>query len=71
MPGLKYLEGQMAALIELEREARRGDDLPSATARLLDRWSARLEGAQKRGMGPDWIAYYAGGVDELTAPSGT
>lgn len=68
VPGVKYLEGQMAALMELERAARRGDDVASAAAEILDRWSARLEGARQRGMGADWIAYYAGGVDELTAP---
>jgi hypothetical protein len=71
VPGIKYLEGQMAALMELERAARRGDDLVSASAEILDRWSARLDGARQRGMSADWIAYYAGGVDELTAASRT
>ncbi len=71
VPGVKYLEGQMAALMELERAARRSGDLVSAPAEILDQWNARLDGARLRGMSPDWIAYYAGGVDELTAAVGT
>ena len=71
MPGVKYLEGQMAVLMELERAARSGDDPVSTSAEILDRWSARLDGARQRGMSADWIAYYAGGVDELTAVFGT
>jgi hypothetical protein len=71
VPGIKYLEGQMAALMELERAERRGDGLASASAEILDRWSARLDGARQRGMSADWVAYYAGGVDELTAASRT
>jgi hypothetical protein len=71
VPGIKYLEGQMAALMELDRVVRRGDDLASASAEILERWSARLDGARQRGMSADWIAYYAGGVDELTAASRT
>jgi hypothetical protein len=71
VPGVKYLEGQMAALMELERAVRRGDDLLSTPADILDHWRARLDGARQRGMSADWIAYYAGGVDELTAAVGT
>ena len=71
VPGVKYLEGQLAALMELERAVRRGGDLVSTPTEMLDRWSTRLDGARQREMGADWIAYYAGGVDELTAASGT
>jgi len=71
VPGIKYLEGQMAALMEVERAARRGDDRVSTPAEIQVRWSARLDDARQRGMGADWIAYYAGGVDELTAAFGT
>jgi hypothetical protein len=71
VPGVKYLEGQMAALMQLERAVRRGDDLVSTPTEILDQWRARLDGARRRGMSPDWIAYYAGGVDELTSAAGT
>ncbi len=66
VPGVKYLEGQLAALRELERAVRRGDDLASTVAEALARWRTRLEGARQREMGQDWVAYYAG-VDELSS----
>ena len=65
VPGVKYLEGRMAALMELERAGRRGENLANVTAEAHSRWSERLSGAQERGMSVDWTAYYAGGVDEL------
>lgn len=66
VPGVKYLEGRLAVLMELGRAGRRGVDLAAFTADALDRWSERLRSAQEREMGADWTAYYAGGVDELT-----
>lgn len=65
VPGLKWLEGRMAALMELERAGRRGVGGIDVVTEAHDRWSERLRGAQQRGMGADWTAYYAGGVDEL------
>lgn len=65
VPGLKWLEGRMAALMELERASRRGVGGIDVAIEAHDRWSERLRSAQQRGMGADWTAYYAGGVDEL------
>ena len=65
VPGLKYLEGRMAVLMELARAMRRGARFDDACADAADGLVQRLEAARGRGMGPDWIAYYAGGVDEL------
>jgi hypothetical protein len=50
VPGVKYLEGQMAALMELESAVRRGDDLVSTSAEIRNRWSSRLDSARQRGM---------------------
>ncbi len=69
VPGVKYLEGRLAVLMELGRANRRGNDLEAFTAGARERWSERLRSAQQRGMGADWTAYYAGGVDELTDAS--
>lgn len=65
VPGVKYLEGRMAVLRELERAGRRGIGGTDVVGEAHDRWSERLRGAQQRDMGADWTAYYAGGVDEL------
>jgi hypothetical protein len=70
VPGIKYLEGRMAALMELERAARRGEDLASAASSGVGRWAEKLRAAQERGMSADWTAYYAGGADELAEVSG-
>jgi hypothetical protein len=53
VPGVKYLEGQMAALMELESAVRRGDDLVSTSAEIRNRWSSRLDSARQRGMSAD------------------
>ena len=65
VPGVKYLEGRMAALMELERAHRQGMGGTDVATEAHQRWTERLVGAQQRGMGADWTAYYAGGVDEL------
>ena len=65
VPGLKWLEGRMAALMELERASRSGVGGTDVVTAAHERWTERLVGAQQRGMGADWTAYYAGGVDEL------
>ena len=65
VPGVKYLEGRMAALREIERARRAGQDLATTAAATLGRWTGRLEDSHTRNMGPDWVAYHAGGVDEL------
>jgi hypothetical protein len=65
VPGVKYLEGRMAALREIARARRAGQDVAAAAAGAHRRWSEHLDRARSRDMGPDWIAYDAGGVDEL------
>ncbi|MCB1002087.1 MAG: hypothetical protein KDB40_22525 [Acidimicrobiales bacterium] len=72
VPAAKHLEGRLAAVGELRRAVRRGGAVDDATIDLLVEWRAQLERARAGGMGPDWIAYRAGGVDELasTAPTG-
>ena len=70
--GVKYLEGRTAALRELRREAdRRGE---SVLADVAAEWRAQLDRVRERDMGPDWLAYRAGGVDvlvELESAAGT
>jgi hypothetical protein len=65
VPAVKYLEGRMAALREIGRARRAGDDVTVSATTGRDRWTRQLDGARHREMGPDWIAYYAGGADEL------
>lgn len=65
VPGVKYLEGRMAVLMELARALRRGAGFDAARTSAAEGWGQRLAAARGRSMGPDWIAYYAGGVDEL------
>ena len=69
VPGVKYLEGRMTVLRELERASRGGVGGIELVAEAHARWSERLGNAQRRGMGADWTAYYAGGVDELAEMS--
>ncbi len=60
---MKYLEGRTAALREVRREI--GTDGTAAVARVAAQWRAHLDAVQSRDMGPDWLAYRAGGVDVL------
>jgi hypothetical protein len=64
--GAKYLEGRMAAVLEVRRSVRRGDDLADRAATALVDWRGELDAARRRGLGGGWIAYRTGGVDELT-----
>lgn len=64
--GPKYLEGRLAALLEVRRTVRRGGDLATRAAAALVEWSGELDDARRRGLGGGWIAYRTGGVDELT-----
>ena len=62
--GVKYLEGRSAALREYRREltGTTGDAAHSEVGR---RWRDQLQITLDRDMGPDWVAYRAGGVDAL------
>ena len=59
--GTKYQEGRMAALVEL----RRAGDAAEALETLTDAWRADLRHQRERGSSRGWVAYRAGGVDEL------
>ena len=65
--GVKYLEGRMAVLSELKRAVRR--EPAAALAVVADpiarQWRTDLELQRERGAVRGWVAYRAGGVDEL------
>ncbi len=65
--GAKYLEGRMALLAELRRAVRRSPeasfgDVADPIAR---QWRSDLALQQERGATAGWVAYRAGGADEL------
>ncbi len=61
----KELEGRMAALLELRRALRR--DPGADVGALARRWRADLALRRDRGASSAWVAYLAGGTDELGA----
>ena len=65
VPAAKHLEGRLAALREVRREVRAGGALDAACERVGRSWREALAEATERGAGRDWVAYRAGGVDEL------
>lgn len=71
VPLVKHLEGRMAVLLQLRRHLRRNgpDDAVGAVSLLAGTWQTELAAARQRGVGPDWLAYRSGGVDELEALS--
>lgn len=66
VPAAKYLEGRLVALLELRRGLSAGDDGATTCTRLRATWEHGLRDVRSRAAGPDWLAYRAGGVDELT-----
>lgn len=64
VPAAKYFEGRLVALKEVGRKLGPTDEV-DAIAPIHESWAASLAAANDRGAGPDWLAYYAGGVDEL------
>lgn len=64
--GVKHAEGRLAALMDVQRAVRRGDDPGAAAHSVLAAWTEAL-GKARDGWGPSWVAYRAGGVDELDA----
>ncbi len=65
--GVKYLEGRLAALLQLRRVSRRGERDPDAALQeALAEWTTQLDQARSGSFGRGWLAYRAGGVDELT-----
>ena len=65
--GAKHLESRMAVLSELKRSARRQPEAPLAAVAvpIARQWRADLERQLERDAGGGWVAYRAGGVDEL------
>jgi hypothetical protein len=67
VPTAKYLEGRLTAVRELNRtilDPATGDP-DNCVSQLLATWRLALDNARQHDRGPDWIAYRAGGVDEL------
>ena len=56
---VKYLEGRTSALREVRREG------PDALTRVESEWRSQLDRVLETEMGPDWLAYRAGGADVL------
>jgi hypothetical protein len=70
--GLKYEEGRVIALRDLQRALRAAKDAPAAGAAIVEtaqaelaRWQADLETYQTQGRPLPWLAYAQGGVDAL------
>ena len=67
VPAAKHLEGRLAALSQLRRTVPPApEDVHAAIRSLRAEWQQALEHVVARDFGPDWRAYRAGGVDELT-----
>ena len=65
--GAKYLEGRMAVLSEFKRAVGRspGSSLAEVADPVARQWRSDLALQQERGAARGWVAYRAGGVDEL------
>jgi len=65
--GAKYLEGRMAVLVELQRVIRREPQTSFASVAepVARQWRSDLQLQRERGATRGWVAYRAGGVDEL------
>jgi hypothetical protein len=70
VPGMKYAEGRWAALRQVRRTSVTTGSVHRATAAARSAWRATIDRAGAGSVGPDWIAYWSGGIDaldELTA----
>lgn len=65
VPAAKYLEGRLAALLQLRRAIRAGGEISACRDELSGEWREALDDVIQRDFGSDWKAYRAGGVDEL------
>lgn len=65
VPGVKHLEGRMAATGEIRRAVRAGRRFDQVLDERTRAWRAELVRTEESSMGIDWRAYRAGGVDEL------
>jgi hypothetical protein len=64
-PGVKSLEGRIAAINEVRRAVRAGRPFADVLAERTKTWHAELARVTEVSMGADWRSYRAGGVDEL------
>jgi hypothetical protein len=65
VPGAKYAEGRWAALRETQRKASANQNLTAVLAQVTTTWESALGRGREARTGPDWIAYYTGGLDAL------
>lgn len=65
VPGLKYAEGQCAALRQVRQVIGRGSSPAEALTEVVEQWSEDLARRRSRGAGPDWVWYRSGGLDAL------
>ena len=65
IPGLKYAEGQWAALRQVQRSILSGVSPAAALPTVVEQWTGDLALRRSQGAGPDWIGYRAGGLDAL------
>ncbi len=65
VPAAKYFEGRLAAITEVRRAVKRGAEPQAAVVAAAASWHGALHRGRARDAGPDWMAYWAGGVDEL------
>ena len=65
VPGMKYAEGRWAALRDVRRTSVTTGSVQRAVAAARTSWRARSDRAADDGAGPDWIAYWSGGIDAL------
>lgn len=72
--GVKYLEGRLAALREVRRALKECRTPETLVAERRAEWQAELDRVRAADAGRGWVAYRAGGVDELdelaTRPEG-
>ena len=68
VPAAKYLEGRLTAVRDLSRLVAKTTtkDPRHDIEQLLPTWQQGLDHSHDHDRGTDWIAYFAGGVDELT-----
>jgi hypothetical protein len=63
--GVKYLEGRLSALREVRRALKEGRSPETLIAERRADWQAELDRLRAADAGRGWVAYRAGGVDEL------
>lgn len=65
VPGIKYAEGQWAALRALQRELKTGVDPKSAIVAGNKHWQDKLAESIEHSASSDWQAYHRGAADAV------